>query len=117
MSDQLQSSPTDFCAYKNGIKRRKSWNHILEDYIFTPSELLTLSKPQRRSIYISSLEAHIDRLIAQLLGTGFWPGGFDDLEYKWVNAQIAKKGVAATLHHKATASKQKLVELKRAVCI
>lgn len=67
-------------------KRRKIWNHALEKSIFTPLEMYgeqlsystiifqtkryyrsTVSAPQRRKVYIASLEAHVDRLHAQLL--------------------------------------------------
>ncbi|EEB88532.1 hypothetical protein MPER_13581, partial [Moniliophthora perniciosa FA553] len=48
-------------------KRRKIWNHALEKYMFTPYELSTLGAPHRRTIYMASLEAHIDNLHAQLL--------------------------------------------------
>lgn len=68
-------------------KRRKTWTHEFEEAIFTPEEMfvedsslsyslrLTLvffdsaqqTAPQRRKVYLSSLEAHIDALHAQLL--------------------------------------------------
>lgn len=65
-------------------KRRKIWNHALEKSLFStyelygPSRLVSychesysprssLGAPQRRTIYMASLEAHIDRLHTQLL--------------------------------------------------
>ncbi|KAJ6503480.1 hypothetical protein C8R47DRAFT_969249 [Mycena vitilis] len=47
---------------------RKMWHHALERPLFNIMELTTLGSPQRRPIYIASLEAHIDRLHTQLLG-------------------------------------------------
>jgi hypothetical protein len=66
------------------VKRRKIWNHALEKSLFSPYELYVdssvqgslfifmanrsaLGAPHRRTIYMSSLEAHIDRLHTQLL--------------------------------------------------
>ncbi|EGN99388.1 hypothetical protein SERLA73DRAFT_18705, partial [Serpula lacrymans var. lacrymans S7.3] len=54
-------------ARKDVTKRRKIWNHVLEKSLFSPHELSTLGAPHRRTIYIASLEAHIDRLHSQLL--------------------------------------------------
>ena len=71
-------------AKKDEVKRRKIWNHALEKNLFNPFELQvnflsleifllnflhrsTLSAPNRRIIYIASLEAHVDRLHSQLL--------------------------------------------------
>ncbi|KAF8745540.1 hypothetical protein AX14_006863 [Amanita brunnescens Koide BX004] len=102
-------------AKKDEVKRRKIWNHALEKAIFSSYELSTLGAPHRRTIYISSLEAHIDRLHAQLLEIGFWPVAFSELEpYKGLNAKIAKSMVA-NLQHDASVSRLKLLELERAV--
>lgn len=75
-------------AKKDQVKRRKIWNHALEKSLFSPFELQvylffktfffcyfalkfyyrsTVSAPHRRTIYIASLEAHVDRLHSQLL--------------------------------------------------
>jgi len=71
-------------AKKDDTKRRRIWNHALEKFIFNPYELYampvlrqkllniqldrsTLGAPHRRTIYLASLEAHIDKLHAQLL--------------------------------------------------
>lgn len=48
-------------------KRRKAWNHVLEKAIFTSDEICDESAPQRRKVYVSSLEAHVDALHDQLL--------------------------------------------------
>ncbi|KAG6850496.1 hypothetical protein H0H93_012497 [Arthromyces matolae] len=53
-------------AKKDEVKRRKIWNHALEKSLFTPFEISTIGAPQRRTIYIASLEAHIDKLHDQL---------------------------------------------------
>ncbi|KAF8640923.1 hypothetical protein AX17_000571 [Amanita inopinata Kibby_2008] len=101
-------------AKKDEVKRRKIWNHALEKSLFTPYQLSTLGAPQRRTIYMSSLEAHIDRLHAQLLEIGFWPVAFNELEpYKGLNAKTAKSMVA-NLQHDASVAKLKLLELERA---
>lgn len=67
-------------AKKEEGKRRKIWNHALEKNLFNAYELSTLGAPHRRTIYMASLEAHIDRLHAQLFSLGFWPVGFDELK-------------------------------------
>ncbi|KAF9481361.1 hypothetical protein BDN70DRAFT_930869 [Pholiota conissans] len=101
-------------AKKDEVKRRKIWNHALEKSIFDPHELSSMGAPQRRTIYISSLEAHIDRLHAQLLEVGFWPVAFETLApFKGLNSKTAKSMVAG-LQHDASVSKLKLLELERA---
>jgi len=101
-------------AKKEEVKRRKIWNHALEKSLFSPYELSTLGAPHRRTIYISSLEAHIDRLHAQLLTIGFWPVAFEELEpFRGLNSKTAKSMVAG-LQHDASIAKLKLLELERA---
>ncbi|KIJ21688.1 hypothetical protein PAXINDRAFT_95211 [Paxillus involutus ATCC 200175] len=100
-------------AKKDGSKRRKIWNHVLEKQLFSPQELSTMGAPHRRTIYIASLEAHIDRLHNQLLGIGLYPIPFDRLEpYRGLNSKTAKSMVAG-LQHDATHIKLKLLELER----
>ncbi|KIJ68375.1 hypothetical protein HYDPIDRAFT_56443, partial [Hydnomerulius pinastri MD-312] len=100
-------------AKKDGSKRRKIWNHVLEKQLFSPQELLTMGAPHRRTIYIASLEAHIDRLHNQLLGIGLYPIPFERLEpYRGLNSKTAKSMVAG-LQHDATHTKLKLLELER----
>ncbi|KAL0072030.1 hypothetical protein AAF712_000953 [Marasmius tenuissimus] len=95
-------------------KRRKIWNHALEKHIFSPYELSTLGAPHRRTIYLSSLEAHIDRLHDQLLSCGLWPVAFDELEpFKGLNSKTAKSMVAGR-QHEASLARLKLLELQRA---
>jgi len=51
----------------------------------------TMGAPHRRTIYIASLEAHVDRLHAQLLDIGLFPIPFDKLEpFKGLNSKTAK---------------------------
>ncbi|RDB28767.1 Zinc/cadmium resistance protein [Hypsizygus marmoreus] len=101
-------------AKKEQVKRRKIWNHALEKSLFSPYELSTIGAPHRRTIYISSLEAHIDRLHAQLLDIGFWPVAFNELDpYKGLNSKTAKS-IVAGLQHDASIAKLKLLELERA---
>ncbi|KAL0951100.1 hypothetical protein HGRIS_007837 [Hohenbuehelia grisea] len=103
-------------AKKDG-KRRKIWPHTLEKSIFTPYELSTLGAPQRRTIYIASLEAHIDQLHNQLLQLGFWPVAFHELDpYKGLNSKTAKSMVAG-LQHDTAQTKLKILELERSVSI
>lgn len=93
-------------------KRRKMWNHTLEKLVFTPQEMYvcaphptlllltslppptpsaTMGAPHRRTIYLASLEAHIDRLHEQLLGYSLAPVPFEKLEpYRGLNAKTAK---------------------------
>jgi hypothetical protein len=80
-------------AKKEEAKRRKIWNHALEKSIFSTLELLvqslffcvsflddglssTMGAPHRRSIYVASLEAHVDRLHTQLLKSVVFSGSF-----------------------------------------
>ncbi|KAL4064895.1 hypothetical protein V8B97DRAFT_1183389 [Scleroderma yunnanense] len=100
-------------AKKDSSKRRKIWNHVLEKQLFTPQELSTMGAPHRRTIYIASLEAHIDRLHNHLLSFGLYPVPFSRLEpYRGLNSKTAKSMVSG-LQHDATQSKLKLLELDR----
>ncbi|KAH7915825.1 hypothetical protein BJ138DRAFT_997141 [Hygrophoropsis aurantiaca] len=102
-------------AKKDGSKRRKIWNHVLEKQLFNSQELSTMGAPHRRTIYIASLEAHIDRLHNQLLSMGLYPIPFDKLEpYRGLNSKTAKSMVAG-LQHDATHTKLKILELERSV--
>jgi len=50
-----------------------------------------MGAPHRRTIYIASLEAHVDRLHAQLLDIGLFPIPFDKLDpFKGLNSKTAK---------------------------
>lgn len=72
-------------------KRRKMWNHALEKSLFTPEEIATLGAPNRRAIYIASLEKHVDELHAQLIELGLYPVPFEALEpYTGLNSKTAK---------------------------
>ncbi|KAI0051786.1 hypothetical protein FA95DRAFT_1554320 [Auriscalpium vulgare] len=97
-----------------GAKRRKIWNHALEKSVFTAHEIATMGAPHRRTIYMASLEAHVDRLHAQLLDIGLYPVPFEKLEpFKGLNSKTAKSMVAG-LQHDASHIKMKLLELERA---
>jgi len=82
-------------AKKDTKKRpRKIWNHKLEKRVFTEHELITMGAPHRRTIYTASLEAHIDRLHAQLLSIGLYPIPMADLEpYRGLNVKTAKVSI------------------------
>lgn len=100
-------------AKKDEVKRRRIWNHALEKSIFSPYELSTLGAPYRRTIYISSLEAHIDRLHQQLRDLGFWPVLQSELDpFRGLNSKTAKSMVAG-LQHDTSLAKLKLLELER----
>lgn len=64
----------------DGVKRRKVWDHILERRLFTPEELNKMKAQDRRKVYVSSLEAHVDTLHAQLLERKLYPVSFERLE-------------------------------------
>lgn len=50
-----------------------------------------MGAPHRRTIYMASLEAHVDRLHAQLLSIGLYPIPFEKLEpYRGLNSKTAK---------------------------
>lgn len=72
-------------------KRRKMWNHALEKSLFTADELANLRAPLRRTVYIASLEAHIDGLHNQLLELQLYPVPFEALDaYHGLNSKTAK---------------------------
>ncbi|KAJ4486224.1 hypothetical protein J3R30DRAFT_1472031 [Lentinula aciculospora] len=101
-------------AKKEEGKRRKIWNHALEKSLFNPFELSSLGAPHRRTIYMASLEAHVDRLHAQLLSLGYWPVSFESLEpFKGLNSKTAKSMVAG-LQYDSSQTKLRLLELQRA---
>ena len=95
-----------------------------------------MGAPHRRTIYIATLEAHIDCLHAQLLAIGLYPVPFERLEpFKGLNCKTAKvspfcvtfsisfannqcrtlQSMVAGLQHDASHVKMKLLELERAV--
>jgi hypothetical protein len=98
-----------------------------------------MGAPHRRTIYIATLEAHIDCLHAQLLAIGLYPVPFERLEpFKGLNCKTAKvshflflfsllfvfdntyiygtvQSMVAGLQHDASHIKMKLLELERAV--
>ncbi|KAJ3895003.1 hypothetical protein GG344DRAFT_73570 [Lentinula edodes] len=101
-------------AKKEEGKRRKIWNHALEKSLFNPFELSSLGAPHRRTIYMASLEAHVDELHAQLLSLGYWPVSFESLEpFKGLNSKTAKSMVAG-LQYDSSQTKLRLLELQRA---
>ncbi|KAG6878382.1 hypothetical protein C0993_007564 [Termitomyces sp. T159_Od127] len=101
-------------AKKEEVKRRKIWNHALEKSLFTPYEISTIGAPQRRTIYIASLEAHIDKLHAQLLEIGYWPVPMEELKpYHGLNSKTAKS-IVSGLQHDASVARLKMLELERA---
>lgn len=95
-----------------------------------------MGAPHRRTIYTASLEAHIDRLHAQLLGYALFPVPFEKLEsFRGLNTKTAKVGnrvrhayairdsclhycaqsMVAGLHRDANELRMKRLELERAV--
>ncbi|KLO20216.1 hypothetical protein SCHPADRAFT_790026, partial [Schizopora paradoxa] len=78
---------------------RRTWNHALEKHIFNPHEIATLGAPHRRTIYLASIEGHIDRLHSQLHSLAHYPVHPDALSpYKGLNCKTAK-GMVAGLQH------------------
>lgn len=52
-----------------------------------------MGAPRRRTIYIASLEAHVERLHAQLVSIALYPISFYELDrYKGLNSKTAKVG-------------------------
>ncbi|TFK57220.1 hypothetical protein OE88DRAFT_111614 [Heliocybe sulcata] len=104
-------------AKKDGAKRRRIWNHALEKSLFSAHELSTMGAPHRRTIYTASLEAHVDRLHAQLISIGFYPIPFEKLDpFKGLNSKTAKSMVAG-LQHDDAHMRLKLLEIERAVSL
>jgi hypothetical protein len=59
-----------------------------------------MGAPHRRTIYIATLEAHIDRLHSQLLAIGLYPVPFERLEpFKGLNCKTAKVGPFLFFEH------------------
>lgn len=53
-----------------------------------------MSAPERRNIYIASLEAHIDKVHGDFIAVGLYPVPFESLEpYKGLNIKTAKVGL------------------------
>ncbi|KAL1739869.1 hypothetical protein HDZ31DRAFT_48624 [Schizophyllum fasciatum] len=98
-------------AAKQERSSRKIWNHALEKHLFSTYELGTLGAPHRRTIYIASLEAHVERLHAQLLRRAT-PSELD--VFRGLNGKVAKSMIAG-LQHDAVMEKMKVMELERAV--
>ncbi|KIK71068.1 hypothetical protein GYMLUDRAFT_145447, partial [Collybiopsis luxurians FD-317 M1] len=94
--------------------RRKIWNHALEKNLFDPYELAALGAPHRRTIYLASLEAHVERLHVELLRLGFWPVSFEQVDsFKGLNSKTAKSMIAG-LQYDYSNLELKLMELQRA---
>jgi len=73
-----------------------------------------MGAPHRRTIYIASLEAHIDSLHAQMISLGFFPVDYEKLEpFKGLNSKTAKSMVSG-LQHDVSHTRLKLLELDRA---
>ncbi|KAF9785512.1 hypothetical protein BJ322DRAFT_1063544 [Thelephora terrestris] len=64
----------------DGVKRRKVWDHMFERRLFSPEELNKMKAQERRKVYVSSLEAHVDALHAQLLESKLYPVSLERLE-------------------------------------
>ena len=59
-----------------------------------------MGAPVRRTIYISSLEAHVDRLHSQMINLGYFPIDYDNLErFKGLNSKTAKVLSVHRCHH------------------
>ncbi|KAF9056238.1 hypothetical protein BJ165DRAFT_493566 [Panaeolus papilionaceus] len=101
-------------AKKDEVKRRRIWNHAFEKAIFSPYELSTINAPNRRKIYISSLEHHIDHMHQILADMGHYPVGEAELDrHVGLNRKTAKSMVSG-LFHDSTVYKLQLLELARA---
>ncbi|PPQ97602.1 hypothetical protein CVT26_002401 [Gymnopilus dilepis] len=85
-------------------RKRRNWTHKWEKLLFSEEEIRdahglilnrsSLPAPQRRPIYICSLEAHIDHLHAQLEQLGIWPAPPEDvLQCSGMNSKSAKSAI------------------------
>ncbi|KAJ7631015.1 hypothetical protein FB45DRAFT_1028175 [Roridomyces roridus] len=114
MADRASSKPRHH-PYQKRKSDRKQWNHgTLERLLFSPTELWALTNSQRRPVYQASLEAHVDRLHAQLdsLGPGFFP--VDKEEFKSLTGLKVKacKNLVIGLEHDVAAEHKKLLVLQ-----
>ncbi|KAI0705685.1 hypothetical protein C8Q76DRAFT_630371, partial [Earliella scabrosa] len=96
-------------------RRRKVWGHALEKLIFTPHELFTLGAPERRAIYIGTLEAHIDELHEQLINRELFPVTREQLQVYTGLSSVTAKSMLSTLQHDAVRLRTEVLELQRAV--
>ena len=132
-------SPDDIVKYgitpwKNPSSTPTSCEYTtIHFYKLLTSPSATMGAPNRRSIYLASLEAHVDRLHAQLLTLGLYPVPFEKLEpYRGLNSKTAKvsldsinsvirgidrghKSMVAGLQHDISLTRMKLLELERSV--
>ncbi|KAK0213861.1 hypothetical protein EDD85DRAFT_782907 [Armillaria nabsnona] len=106
-------------AKNEGKKRRKRWCLAFEKHLFSADELSILGARHRRDIYVASLEAHIDRLHAQLFSLGLSPvpAHFDELKPLMGLSCKKAKSMVSSLQHDASITKLKLLELERAVSL
>ena len=75
----------------------------------------SLGAPHRRTIYLASIEAHIDSLHSHLLERGFYPVKLDALQpYKGLNCKTAK-GMVAGLQHDIVCARKYLQDTHKAV--
>ncbi|KAJ7038128.1 hypothetical protein C8F04DRAFT_1256156 [Mycena alexandri] len=94
---------------------RRLWNHALEKPLFSGLELTTLGVPQRRPIYVASLEAHIDRMHTQLLSLGseYYPVPLPELDsFIGLNSKTCK-GMIAGLQNDLAFARDRLLDLQQ----
>ncbi|PPR05542.1 hypothetical protein CVT24_003284 [Panaeolus cyanescens] len=96
------------------IKRRRIWNHVFEKAIFTPYELSTINAPNRRKVYISSLECHIDYMHNILEGNGHYPVKESEMKQHFGLNRKTAKSMVSGLFHDSSIYKLQLLELARA---
>ncbi|KAK0434738.1 hypothetical protein EV421DRAFT_2087678 [Armillaria borealis] len=115
-SEMISNPYCRLYAKKDGDKRRKIWSLAFEKHLFTPHELSVPGARHRREIYVASLEAHIDRLHAQLYSLGLSPVlvNFDELKPLMGLSSKRAKSMVSSLQHDASITKLKLLELERA---
>lgn len=104
--DQESSVTGPIPAHGQSSRRpRQLWNHVYEKHVFSEQELLLLKAPERRKVYVASLESHINRLHEQLKTMGIWPVPFEKLdEYYGLNSKIAKSMVTGLQQDVASAN-------------
>ncbi|KAI0755745.1 hypothetical protein C8Q74DRAFT_321082 [Fomes fomentarius] len=121
----LQETPTDIgvgADYALGlhahlrshpdVPRRVPWVHAMEKDIFSPDELMTMSRRERREIYTASLESHADQLIDQLRQASVEVvSGQDVAAYRGINRKTLKS-LAAGMHHDAVNITLEIVQLQ-----
>ncbi|KAJ3927022.1 MAG: hypothetical protein NXY57DRAFT_664799 [Lentinula lateritia] len=101
-------------AKNKEYKRRRQWHHVFDRSLFNALEFSNTSARLRRTIYLASLEAHVDGLHAQLSSLGYPLVSPEPMEaHKDLHGKTAKK-LIVRLQYNTSRTTLRLLELQRA---